>query len=49
VVHGLLPGAYVLWPDVKGYRPPDGDFMEVLVTHDADRHVVRLQPDATLN
>ncbi len=49
VVRGLPPGAYVLWPDVKGYRPADGDFGEVLVTRDIGRHVVRLQPVGAAN
>jgi hypothetical protein len=44
VARGLLPGAYLVWPAVKGYRPLDGAFMEILVKRDVDHLVIRLQP-----
>lgn len=46
VVRDLVPGAYVVMPAVKGYRPAEGEFLEVLIKRDRDnRRVIRLQPD----
>jgi len=44
VVHGLMPGAYVIYPAVQGYRTPDGDSLEVLARRDVSNYVVRLEP-----
>jgi hypothetical protein len=45
VFRGLMPGAYVVSPAVKGYRPLDGAFLEVLVKSGVNHHVIRLQPE----
>jgi len=42
---GLLPGAYLIYPAVKGYSAPDVPYFEVVVQSDVTNLVLRLQPD----
>jgi hypothetical protein len=43
-LRGLVAGAYTLVPAVRGYRVPEGVFLEVLLKRDMSDFVVRLEP-----
>jgi carboxypeptidase family protein len=42
---GLLPGAYFLYPAIKGYSAPDVPYFELMARSDVTNLVLRLQPD----
>jgi uncharacterized GH25 family protein len=41
---GLVPGAYELWPAVRGYKTPEGTFLDVLLKRSVNDYVIRLEP-----
>jgi hypothetical protein len=44
-IRGLMPGAYLIYPAIKGYSAPDKPYFEVLVKRDMTNLILRLQPD----
>jgi hypothetical protein len=44
-IRGLMPGAYLIYPAIKGYSAPDKPYFEVLAKRDVTNLVLRLQPD----
>ena len=49
VVHGLLPGGYLVAASVRGYHPVMGMFNEVLLKHDVSNYVLRMVPESPAN
>lgn len=48
-IRGIMPGAYLIYPAVKGYSAPDKPYFEVLANHDTSNLVLRLQPDLVIH
>jgi uncharacterized GH25 family protein len=48
-IRGLMPGAYLIYPAIKGYSAPDKPYFEVLAKRDVTNLVLRLQPDEVVH
>jgi hypothetical protein len=48
-IRGLMPGAYLIYPAIKGYSAPDKPYFEVLAKHDVTNLVLQLQPDEVVH